>query len=242
MDNLDSSLPSPSSDRTHQSSSTQTDRAYRAGSSYPRDRGYSSGRRHEAETSHGIGDLSFITLGTAFIGLGAYLIYKGAQGESQAVLPSTGADSGLQVRERVRVHKPVGELYSYWRKLENLPHVMTHLESVTTLGERRSHWVAKGPVGTHPEWDAVITDDRPDESIAWRSTPDSQVRTEGAVAFRKVSENSTDIIVSLTYHPPAGALGAAVANLLGASPAGQISDDLETFKQKAESGELSLNV
>ena len=239
MDNLDSSLPSPSRDQTYQSSSPQTDRAYRAGSSYPRNRSYSSQKQVQQESSRGAGDLSFITLGTAFIGLGAYLIYKGAQGEAQSVLPST-SDSGLQVRERVRVHKPVGELYSYWRKLENLPHVMTHVESVTTLGENRSHWVAQGPAGTRPEWDAIITDDRPDESIAWRSTPDSQVRTEGAVAFRKVSENSTDIIVSLTYHPPAGALGAAVANLFGASPAGQISDDLETFKQKAESGELAL--
>ena len=228
---LNSSLPSPS-----------TERAYRAGSSYPNNRGYATQRRDRQETSHGVGDISFITLGTAFIGLGAYLIYKGAQGDAPGASSTGSGGGGLQVRERVRVHKPVGELYSYWRKLENLPHVMTHLESVTTLGENRSHWKAQGPVGTRPEWDAIITDDRPDESIAWRSTPDSQVRTEGAVAFRKVSENSTDIIVSLTYHPPAGALGAAVANLFGASPAGQISDDLETFKQKAESGELSLGV
>jgi len=148
--------------------------------------------------------------------------------------------NGFHLRERVRVNKGADELYAFWRKLENLPQVMSHLESVTEVGGKRSHWVANGPVGTSVEWDAVITDDRPGESLAWRSDPDSQVPNEGAVAFRRLGDKSTDIIVALTYHPPGGALGAAVANLFGASPQSQISDDLENFKERVESGALLL--
>ena len=160
-----------------------------------------------------------------------------AQGSSQ----SQTKGNGFHLRERVRVNKSTNELYAFWRNLSNLPQVMSHLETVTETGGGRSHWVAKGPVGTSVEWDAIITDDRPGESLAWRSDPNSQVPNEGAVGFRRIDDNKTDIVVALTYHPPGGALGAAVANLFGASPQSQISDDLETFKEKVEAGTLPLS-
>jgi uncharacterized membrane protein len=52
---------------------------------------------------------------------------------------------------------------------------MLHLEHVETLDSRRSHWVAKAPANRTVEWDAVITDDVPNERIAWRSVDGSQV-------------------------------------------------------------------
>ena len=42
---------------------------------------------------------------------------------------------GIHVREAIRLEKPVSEVYAFWRQLENLPHVMTHLEHVTELGD-----------------------------------------------------------------------------------------------------------
>lgn len=190
---------------------------------------------------------SFLKQNGLLIGAGALaagaalgLLLPTEKSNSQRSKQTESKGSGFHLRERVRVKKGAHELYGYWRKLENLPHVMSHLRSVTELDTQRSHWVAEGPAGTNVEWDAVITDERPGESLAWRSVPGSQVPNEGAVGFRRVDDTTTDVIVSLTYHPPGGALGAAVANLFGASPQGQISDDLEDFKQKVEAGSLVI--
>lgn len=156
---------------------------------------------------------------------------------------SSGGSSrgeGIQVRERIRVNKGTDELYRFWRNLENLPKVMSHLEEVNEKDRKRSHWKAKGPLNTSFEWDAMITDDRPNEMIAWRSVSDAGIPNEGSVKFRSVGSDSTDIIVSLTYRPPGGPIGANVAKLFGEEPSQQISDDLEKFKQEVESGRITL--
>src|SRR6185295_14925275 len=57
----------------------------------------------------------------------------------------------------------------FWRDFQNLPRFMPHLSSVRVDTAWQSHWVAQGPAGTTVEWDAEITDDRPDALIAWRS-------------------------------------------------------------------------
>ena len=188
-------------------------------------------------------DWAYLVAGSLFVAAGGYLIYRGitAYGETDdGFYDNRSRINGVQVRESVTVNKPVSELYGYWRNLENLGNIMTHLESVRELGGERSRWVANGPLGTSIEWDAVITDDRQDELIAWRSVENADVPNEGAVRFSKTGRNgaSTQVLVSLTYHPPGGQLGAVIAKLFGEEPAQQISDDLTRFKREMESGTL----
>ena len=85
------------------------------------------------------------------------------------------------------IHKPVEEVFSFWRKLENLPLFMHHLESVTKdeEDERISHWVAKAPLGQKIEWDSEITDEKPNQLLAWQSLPNSQIIHFGQVEFKK---------------------------------------------------------
>ena len=190
---------------------------------------------------------AYVVVGGLLVAGGAYLIFRGvnqddtSQGSYDRYTPYRKQGQGIQVRESLVVEKSDHELYRYWRRLENLPNIMSHLESVTEMGSR-SHWKAKGPLGTSPEWDAVITDERENETISWRSLPDAQVPNEGTVRFSKRGDNSTEIIVSLTYHPPLGPVGAAVARLFGEEPAQQIKDDLQNFKQSVEGGTLSLGL
>ena len=54
---------------------------------------------------------------------------------------------GRKIEQAVTIHRPRGELFRFWRQLDNLPRFMDNLESVTVLDSRRSHWVAKGPAG-----------------------------------------------------------------------------------------------
>ena len=116
---------------------------------------------------------------------------------------------------------------------------MDHLESVTVLDENRSHWVAKAPVGTRVEWDAVIHNEIENELIAWRSLPKADVNNAGSVHFNSVGEGATEVRVVLSYQPPAGKLGAVVAKLLGEEPSTQVDDDLRRFKQVMETGEVA---
>ena len=49
---------------------------------------------------------------------------------------------------------PVADAYRFWRRLDNLPQFMTHLNRVTTTADGKSHWEAAGPGGLAVEWDA----------------------------------------------------------------------------------------
>ena len=188
-------------------------------------------------------DWTYLVAGSLFAAAGGYLVYRGVTAygvTDDGFYDNRSRINGVQVRESITVEKSASELYEYWRDLENLGSIMTHLERVRELGGERSRWVANGPLGTSVEWDAVITDDRPGELIAWRSVENADVPNEGAVRFNPTGRNNehTEVIVSLTYHPPGGPLGAAVAKLFGEEPAQQISDDLKRFKREMESGTI----
>ena len=134
------------------------------------------------------------------------------------------------------------ELYAYWRKLENLPRIFRHLESVRELDARRSHWKAKGPAGVSVEWDAEIVNEVPGRIIAWKSIAGARVPNAGAVNFREApGGRGTEVKVTLEYEPPAGKLGVAVARLFGEEPAIQVREDLRRFKALMEAGEIPVS-
>jgi uncharacterized membrane protein len=131
------------------------------------------------------------------------------------------------------------QAYSFWRDFEKLPHFMHHLESVRVTDNRRSHWVALGPMGVHLEWDAEIVDDRPNQAIAWRSLPDSDLSVEGTVEFRPALANRGTLITArIQYRPPAGAMGHALARLFGKDPNFLMRQDMRRFKALVETGEI----
>lgn len=140
------------------------------------------------------------------------------------------------------INRPPEELYQYWRDFENLPRIMRHLESVRTTGEGRSHWVAKAPAGTSVEWDAEVTEDRPNELIAWRSLEGSEVENSGSVRFEPAhGDRGTVVKVEINYTPPAGALGKLVAKLFGEEPGQKALESLRAFKQFMETGEVVVS-
>ena len=114
---------------------------------------------------------------------------------------------------------------------------MDHLEAVTVFDDRRSHWTARGPAGSRVEWDAEIHNEIPNELLAWRSLPGSEVDNAGSVHFTPTDTGDTEVRVVLRYDPPAGRLGAVVARLFGEDPSRQVAEDLRRLKQVVESGE-----
>ncbi|MFC6591969.1 SRPBCC family protein [Deinococcus lacus] len=183
-------------------------------------------------------------LGIGMAAVGGYLAYKAATGndpvmEAAGLSGNSAAAKPIFVEHSVVIDRPAQEVYGYWRKLENLPRIMSHLESVTVLDDRRSRWVAKAPLGTHVEWEAEIVNDKPGERIGWHSLPGATVDNAGSVQFESMPNGSTRVHVALSYRPPAGPLGAAVAKLFGEEPSQQIAEDLQNFKVAFEGGRLT---
>lgn len=115
---------------------------------------------------------------------------------------------GIEVRRAVTVARPADELYRYWRSLENLPKFISYLKRITILDHRRSHWVAKGPIGLKMEWNSELTDDIPNRLLGWRSIDGSDLKSMGAVEFTPSPDGQgTEVKVTVKYGPPAGRLG-----------------------------------
>ena len=146
---------------------------------------------------------------------------------------------GIHVREAVTLERPRNEVYAYWRRLDNLPRFMTHLQSVTDFGGGRSHWVATGPADAPVEWDAEIVNEIENEVIGWRSIAGSDIATAGSVHFSTVRQGrSTRVTVHLQYAAPGGRAGRLIALALGRDPAHIVREDMRRFKQLLEAGEL----
>ena len=190
-----------------------------------------------------------VALGAAILGgiaAGAYALYKsnGSAGSSAgqpqksagntlaALLPKGQA---VTIRKRQEVKAKSSVVYAEWRKLENLPNILSHLKEVEVLSETRSKWTAKGPAGTEVNWFANITEDEPGRALAWRAEDKADVPNSGRILFSETPKGNTLIEVTLTYQPPAGSIGQAVAAAFGENPEQQITDDLKNFAQTVES-------
>jgi len=133
--------------------------------------------------------------------------------------------------------------YGLWRNVENLPRFMAHLKSVRVLDERRSEWIAAGPMDREVRWQAEITEDLKDQRIAWKSLPDSDIQTAGSVQFRPDPQNrGTFVTAEVHYSRPAGALGRGLATLFGKHPDFMVREDLRRFKALLEAGETPTAV
>jgi Predicted integral membrane protein len=191
--------------------------------------------------------------GAAMALAGGYLLFRGVTGRcagytllqtgtsdatdsENAVIPH---NQGIKIEKVVTVNRPASELFAFWHDFENLPRFMPHLESVQVLDNKRSHWVAKAPLGKTVEWDAEIINEVPGEMIAWKSVEGADIPNAGSVWFKALpADRGTEVRVVLEYDPPAGRLGAAVAKLLGEEPGVQVRDALRHFKNLMEAGEV----
>ncbi len=145
--------------------------------------------------------------------------------------------SAIKLQRSIRIERPPEELYRFWRNFENLPRVLSQIESVEVINDRLSHWVAKTiPLGgPKVEWDAEVINEIDNELIGWRSLRGADVENAGSVRFeRTLDGRATEITVTMQYAPPGGRLGAWVAKLFGEDPERKINDDLQRFKESME--------
>lgn len=198
--------------------------------------------RNERETGIA-GAAAGLALAAGGLAFGAFLSRRHAGGGDDAP-PYTRRRpdaEGAVLGRTVTIRKPRAELYRHWRDFSNLPHVMENVETIRKEGEAHV-WVIKAPAGRTVEVRTRIAEEVENQRIAWQSVEGSEIETSGRVEFTDApGERGTRVLLVMSYDPPAGALGQAVARLFLREPQVQARHDLKRFKMLMETGEVATS-
>jgi len=146
------------------------------------------------------------------------------------------------VGNTVTVGRSRDELYKEWNDFTRFPRFMENVESVEKVDGKRSRWRIKAPGESTVELVTRITEQKPGESIAWESEPESAITTEGRVEFLDAGpDRGTMVRLVMRYDPPAGIVGKGIAKLFQREPKIQARRDLRRFKSLMETGEVATN-
>jgi uncharacterized membrane protein len=139
----------------------------------------------------------------------------------------------VDIQKTLHIEAPVEQVYAFWSNYENFPLFMSHVREVEDMGGGRSHWKVRGPGGLPIEWNAHLSQQIPNQVIAWRSEAGSMLENAGVIRFSP-SGSGTRVDLRFCYHPPAGGAGQAVAELLGSDPRDKLNQDLGRMKALLE--------
>ena len=166
--------------------------------------------------------------------VGTGMLMRSAGGEGfLGALPSLDRRRVVDVQKTLYIEAPLDQVYAFWSNYENFPLFMSHVREVEDLGQGRSRWSVSGPGGVPIEWRASLTQQTPNEVIAWRSEPASMLENAGIIRFSS-SGSGTRVDLRFCYLPPAGGAGRAVAELLGSDPRAKLNEDLGRMKALLE--------
>jgi len=146
-------------------------------------------------------------------------------------MTEAGQDTGeaSSIEQSIDVNVSVRTAYNQWTQFEEFPRFMEGVQQVQQLTDTQLHWKANIG-GKVKEWDAKITEQIPDERIAWMNT--SGARNAGVVTFHRLADNKTRIMLQLEYDPEGftETLGDAVGVV-----SSRVRGDLNRFKEFIES-------
>jgi uncharacterized membrane protein len=133
------------------------------------------------------------------------------------------------VVESIDVKVPVSTAYNQWTQFEEFPRFMEGVKSVTQTDDTHLHWVAE-IAGNEEEWDAEVTEQHPDERVAWRAT--SGAENAGVVTFHRIDDETTRVTLQMDVEPEG--VVENVGTALGFLDR-RVKGDLECFKEFIES-------
>jgi uncharacterized membrane protein len=135
-----------------------------------------------------------------------------------------------KIADSIEVQVPVEQAYNQWTQFEEFPKFMEGIQSVQQLDDTHVRWVAEIR-GENRQWTTEITEQRPDEKIAWK-TIEGEVKNDGVVTFEQVGDGQTRINVQMDVESESSTETVA-GNLLGIVK-NQVHGDLERFKTLIE--------
>jgi uncharacterized membrane protein len=135
----------------------------------------------------------------------------------------------MQIIESIDVNVPVTTAYNQWTQFETFPQFMDEVVSITQRDETNLEWTVK-VAGAERTFDAVITEQHPDERVAWTST-EGELQHAGVVTFHKLSDDETRVTVQLDWEPQG--LLEKVGSAIGVGKHA-VAHDLKQFKKFIE--------
>jgi uncharacterized membrane protein len=132
------------------------------------------------------------------------------------------------IQESIDVQVPVSTAYNQWTQFEEFPRFMEGVKSVTQLDDTHLRWIAEVS-GQEQEWTAEISEQRPDERVAWKAIEGHG--NAGVVTFHRLGENETRVTVQME-HETEGMME-TLGSALGADSR-RVQGDLERFKELIE--------
>ena len=148
---------------------------------------------------------------------------------SKKMRKSDRSEHTSTVEDSIEVNVPVSTAYNQWTQFEEFPQFMKGVREVRQIDDTHLHWRAEIG-GKEEEWDAEITEQIPDQRIAWRST--GGARNSGVVSFYSINDSKTRVVLKMEYGPR-GFLE-ELGDALGAVKA-RTREDLRCFKEYLES-------
>jgi len=133
------------------------------------------------------------------------------------------------VEKSVEVEVPVREAYNQWTQFEEFPNFMEGVERVEQVDDTHLHWKAE-IAGDELEWDAEITEQTPDQRVAWKST--NGATNSGVVTFHRLDEGKTKVSLQMDYEPEGAK--EKIGDLVGVLDR-RVQGDLDRFKELIES-------
>lgn len=195
----------------------------------------------DSEAQRRAAALKLLGLGFGLVGAAAFGAYVAHRRGASADGATSDRVRAQHVEESATIRAPIADVYQFWRQF-SFAQQMRHLDSVQVIDDRRSRWRVRLPGGALLEWDAIISDELPDERLAWRSEPDAPIVHAGTVQFSPApGGQGTELRVSFTYEPPGGTVGALAAWLGSGLLESQVRADLRRCKQVIETGEVLLS-
>jgi uncharacterized membrane protein len=133
------------------------------------------------------------------------------------------------IEQSVEVSVPVSTAYNQWTQFESFPEFMEGVDRIEQTGDTMTHWVTSIG-GVTREFDAKITEQHPDERVAWRTV--DEPHQAGVVTFHRLSEDTTKVMVQMDFEPDG--LAEQAADKLGIVKH-RVKGDLDRFKKFIES-------
>lgn len=163
----------------------------------------------------------------------AQALSPGADGDGT---PPPGAP---EVERTLTIGATAPDLYERFRSGADLPAIWGHMADISPAEDGRTRWAVHGPLGRTWSWETKLTAERRSDVLSWAATEGADVPMEGTLTLRPAPrDQGTEATLSVTFEPPGGRLGRAVADHLDLVPREFLSTALRRWKALVETGEI----
>jgi uncharacterized membrane protein len=174
--------------------------------------------------------------------VGLVLALRGATNLTFGRLLGIGGDRrGIDVEKAIEVAAPVEASFLLWDRVEEFPWFMDHVDDVWRNPDGTTGWQVAGPARLPVGFRADTTQRVPNELIAWQTVDGERIRHAGVVRFEPRPADRSRVTIRMSYNPPGGLLGHAIARLFRCDPKRALDDDMIRFQSLLVTGKTTAH-